>query len=612
MNNAYRYTELRLRGATVKDAFVTFKKGLNIIEGPSETGKSYIFQCINYLLGASDPPKNIDEAKLYTEVFLELVTKSNETFTIQSDLHGGDLRVYKSSISDLTFDNEFELLSRKHDPNSENTISAFLLKLNSIYKSKIRTNAQGKTRDVSYRDIVKFSMIDEHRIFTEESIVFDNYIKKTEGSNILKYIITGIDDSSIVAKLSKNEITNKRGKLEMLNELIIDLESDIKKISQNPSDNLDEVISQINNLTETHGKLYENYQTLNSLRNEAIESNDSLNSEKKVLKELIDRSKILELHYNSDIKRLRSTIEASYLLKDNPNAKSECPLCKSKIDHQCDENEISKIIESCTAEIEKINKLKIELESTVKLLQIEINGLNKQIEVLNKEIEGYSNDLDNNIGKEIDKLTEAIKILNNKRSHFLGINIKQNQLDKLIIQKKAIQTMLSKARSKGNFDSLSTATMTDLSNKVEDILKSLKYPNLSAVSYSEEKFDIIISGKDRSIFGKGYRAILYSTFIIAIHELLINLNYSVGVPVLDSPLVTYKETDINSDVISINLAMNFYRYLANESKIDQVLIIENDPPPDDIKDKINFIKFTKLHNIGRYGFFETNPAANNQ
>lgn len=435
-------------------------------------------------------------------------------------------------------------------------------------------------------------------------------MKKTEGANILKYIVTGLDDSSIITKLSKNEITNKRGKLEMLNELIIDLEGDILKLKSNPSDNLEEIIDQINRLTESHKKLHENYVNLNLRRKEIIDRYDSKNTEKKVLEELLDRSTILDLHYNSDIKRLSSTIEASYFLKDNPIAKSECPLCKSEIEHQCDEVEITTIIDSCSAEIKKIEKLKLELQSTLKLLHKEIKGINQDVESLSKNIESLTVNLDNNIGVEISKLAEAIGILNNKKSHFLGINIKQSQLEKYIKQKKSIQEVISIANTKGNFDSLSTAYMTSISNQVEDILKSLKYPNLSAVSYSEENFDIVISGKDRGVFGKGYRAILYATFIVALHELVDDSEYSIGIPILDSPLVTYKETDKDSDGISIDLAMNFYRYLATKSKIDQILIIENDPPPDDIKNEIHFIKFTKLNNFGRYGFLESNPNAN--
>jgi len=610
INKAYRFTELRLRGSNVKDAFVNFKKGLNVIQGPSDTGKTYIYQCINYLLGASDAPKDIDEAKLYTEVFLELVTKSNKTFTIQSDLKGGDLKVFQSSIEELTFDHEFELLSRKHDPNSEETISAFFLKLNNVYGSKVRTNAQGKTRQVSYRDFVKFSMIDEIRMFTDKSIVYDNYMKKTEGANILKYIATGLDDSSIITKLSNKEITNKRGKLEMLNELIKDLEGDILKLQNNPSDNLEEIIDQINSLTESHEKLHQNYVSLNSRRKEVIAQYDNKNTEKKVLEELLERSTILDLHYNSDIKRLNSTIEASYLLRDDPIAKSECPLCKSEIEHQCDEVEITTIIDSCSAEIKKIVKLKLELQSTLKLLHREIKSLNKDVDSLSKDIESLTVNLDNNIGIEISKLAEAIGILNNKKSHFLGINIKQSQLEKYIAQRKSIKKIISQANTKGNYDSLSTAYMTSISNQVEEILKALKYPNLSAVSYSEENFDIVISGKDRRVSGKGYRAILYATFIVALHELVGDSEYSIGIPILDSPLVTYKETDKDSDGISTDLAMNFYRYLATTSKIDQIIIIENDPPPSDIENEIHFIKFTKLDNVGRYGFIETNPTVN--
>jgi len=610
INKAYRFTELRLRGSNVKDAFVNFKKGLNVIQGPSDTGKTYIYQCINYLLGASDAPKDIDEAKLYTEVFLELVTKSNKTFTIQSNLKGGDLKVFQSSIEELTFDHEFELLSRKHDPNSEETISAFFLKLNNVYGSKVRINAQGKTRQVSYRDFVKFAMIDEIRMFTDKSIVYDTYFKKTEGANILKYIATGLDDSSIITKLSNKEISNKRGKLEMLNELIIDLEGDILKLQNSPSDNLEEIIDQINSLTESHVKLQQNYESLNSRRKEIIVQYDIKNTEKRVLEELLERSTILDLHYNSDVKRLNSTIEASYLLKDNPIAKSECPLCKSEIEHQCDEVEIRTIIDSCSAEIKKIEKLKLELQSTLKLLYKEIKILNNDVESLSKDIESLTINLDNDIGIEISKLAEAIGILNNKKSHFLGINIMQSQLEKYIAQKESIKKLISQANTKGNYDSLSTAYMTSISNQVEEILKALKYPNLSAVSYSEENFDIVISGKDRRVFGKGYRAILYATFIVALHELVADSEYSIGIPILDSPLVTYKETDKDSDGISTDLAMNFYRYLATTSKIDQILIIENDPPPEDIENEIHFIKFTKLENVGRYGFVETNPTAN--
>ncbi|MFZ1617771.1 MAG: hypothetical protein WAT41_10520, partial [Flavobacteriales bacterium] len=134
------------------------------------------------------------------------------------------------------------------------------------------------------------------------------------------------------------------------------------------------------------------------------------------------------------------------------------------------------------------------------------------------------------------------------------------------------------------------------------VLNGINYPKLTAVSYSEDKSDFVISGEDRSLFGKGYRAIIYASFIVAIQELLFNRSYSVGIPVLDSPLVTYKKPSSNNEEIPIDLAMDFYRYISRNKLLNQIIIIENEEPPEDILDNINQIIFTRSETIGRYGF----------
>ena len=46
--------KLVLSGVDKKDAVLKFTEGLNVISGDSDTGKTYAFQCINYMLGAED------------------------------------------------------------------------------------------------------------------------------------------------------------------------------------------------------------------------------------------------------------------------------------------------------------------------------------------------------------------------------------------------------------------------------------------------------------------------------------------------------------------------------------------------------------------------------
>ena len=61
MNNNFGFyiSNLHVTGLTNKQAKITFEKGFNVVSGLSDTGKSYIFACINYMLGGSNPPKAI-------------------------------------------------------------------------------------------------------------------------------------------------------------------------------------------------------------------------------------------------------------------------------------------------------------------------------------------------------------------------------------------------------------------------------------------------------------------------------------------------------------------------------------------------------------------------
>ena len=57
--------QLRLSGINKTDAVLDFKPGVNIIAGDSDTGKTFAYQCLNYIFGAKDAPKEIDESKGY-------------------------------------------------------------------------------------------------------------------------------------------------------------------------------------------------------------------------------------------------------------------------------------------------------------------------------------------------------------------------------------------------------------------------------------------------------------------------------------------------------------------------------------------------------------------
>ena len=82
--------QLCLRGIGKEDAIVKFDKGANIISGPSNTGKTFIFECIEYMLGKTDLDRKIKESLGYSDVFLEIGDYSGGIFTLRSDFNSGD------------------------------------------------------------------------------------------------------------------------------------------------------------------------------------------------------------------------------------------------------------------------------------------------------------------------------------------------------------------------------------------------------------------------------------------------------------------------------------------------------------------------------------------
>ncbi len=77
-----------------------------------------------------------------------------------------------------------------------------------------------------------------------------------------------------------------------------------------------------------------------------------------------------------------------------------------------------------------------------------------------------------------------------------------------------------------------------------------------------------------------------------------------GLVILDSPLVTYREP---WEHIGEGVKIAFCRTLATAVGDAQVAFLENDGPPQDLKDTIAYTAFTKNRDIGRYGLVPPLP-----
>lgn len=194
MRYGFVLRHLVLTGPGKEPAEVALTRGLNVIAGPSDTGKSYIVQCIDFALGGGTVPKVIRESAGYDTVVLEIETNSDQRiYTLERSLRGGNVRCKSAGQPE-------RVLAAKHKAGKEDTISQFLLNLSGLGTKKVRTNQQGKTRLLSFRDIAPLVIIDEETVITETSPVLSGQvISQTEESGVFRLLLTGTDDSSIIA-----------------------------------------------------------------------------------------------------------------------------------------------------------------------------------------------------------------------------------------------------------------------------------------------------------------------------------------------------------------------------------------------------------------------------
>jgi hypothetical protein len=155
-------------------------------------------------------------------------------------------------------------------------------------------------------------------------------------------------------------------------------------------------------------------------------------------------------------------------------------------------------------------------------------------------------------------------------------------------------------------DILMSQSVEAFTLNVQGLLEAWKYPDLTRVTFSDEKVDLIISGKERSSEGKGFRAIAYAAFMIGLLDYCADSRTELphpGIVVLDSPLVTYKRRDTTpGEEISEDVTAAFYEALAKLPAGKQVIVLENNDPPAAIHGQINYTHFSRSA-TGRYGFF---------
>ncbi|MEJ0027685.1 MAG: AAA family ATPase [Rhizomicrobium sp.] len=233
-----RIRHLTFMGPVRLPATMEFGAGLNVIYGASDTGKSFIVDSIDYMLGGKGPLRYFTERDGYDRILLALETLAGEKYTVQRSVDGGAFLLFQGLHFEKAPEGQGIPLSDTHNEKRTDNLSMFLLEKIGLAGKRIRKNARLETQSLSFRNLARLVIVNEEEIIQKRSPLSDgNYTADTANTSAFKLLITGMDDSALTAtRTASAEENSREGQLELLDQLITDMRRQVKELAGAPSE----------------------------------------------------------------------------------------------------------------------------------------------------------------------------------------------------------------------------------------------------------------------------------------------------------------------------------------------------------------------------------------
>ena len=578
-------------GPGKKDSIIELKKGVNIIYGPSNTGKTHIVKCIDFLFGSKKEPIDISTGYKYIKL---IIKTKNGSITMNRII--GENKIEVSSTDPHISSGKYA--SKASSKNYDKTINSVWLSLINIDDLHfVIGNENYKKQVLSWRTFCHMFLLTETKIISEESAILSG--RNTSDTAVLSsliFLLSGQDFAETDAKDSKEIKEAKKNAVKAyINKELFKLSERNQELIAQTNENPDVDIKQ--EIVEIMAQIADNEQRIN----ESIESNQNilvkLHEKNESLSEcnvLLNRYGELTTQYAADLKRLSFIVDGEANLKET--FLPQCPFCDGKIVISKTRN----YIDAAKSDYKKIKLQAKDLEQASKQLISEKRALEQEIEILMTKKKSSEYLAEKELKPQLSSLKE-------KLTAYKAAIERQNEiaiLEKIADQKTADMiengtdeesNLKFKVKEHLNYDFISK-----FSEDIKSFLENCKYDNLLSVIFDKADMDIVINGKKKSSNGKGYNAYFNSVIAIVLSRYMHSkAKYSPDFLVLDSPILTLKELETKKPSETMRNAL--VENIVNYQDGIQTIVVENEIPDIDYKNT-NIIHFTKEKNNGRYGF----------
>lgn len=575
-------------------SYLDLEPGLNIIYGESNTGKSLIVDCIDYMFGATehrfDQKLDIKELRIDIDVdggSLSMTRKIDSTeFSVSSSVSGIDSDTYKTG-------------------NSKKSINSVWLKLMGIDDEvKIIQTLAGKTQRLTLRTLFHTFLIDEQRVQAASSVL-------SSGIGFNKKVGTPVLSSLLYFATEKNYLPDENGKDSRTRK---ERKDAVKKfVDRSMSKLAEKKVSELQNLSkETPAELQRKVNqvldeigaaegALEEATNESRELADriiAIDSQIAECRVLKNRNASLKTQYASDIKRLTFIVEGDIHGEELPRLEY-CPFCNGELPKEKTES----CIDAAVAEVEKIEAQIRDLQS----VQIALDEEMRELTAERTDLIEKRRNVDMRIRAELRPQISEL------RSHLANYTLALNQykakelidaFSDVLVSELRITEEEESTEIKVNIPSKFVEVFEDKLNGVlKNLLEACHYHNLTGVRFDSDDYDVVVNGHLKKSQGKGFRAFLNTVLAVAIQECLDDYNHChPWLLVVDSPILSLKEKEdhIGEEHTSETMKTGLFNYLLTHQSTRQTIIIENEIPNLDYS-SAHMEEFTKDENRGRYG-----------
>lgn len=616
MIQGFRLGALSFHGKGKEPAVVRFGPGLNVIHGASNTGKSFIVESIDFMLGGKPPLPDIPERVGYDRVLLSVEDVStNEKFTLARSHEGGAFRLHTGEYSEVLPTDDGSVLGEIHSDKNTTNLSAWLLQRLGVYGTRIRRNVRNDTNSLSFRALARLVIINEEEIIQKRSPLADgNPTANTANFSTFKFLLTGTDDSALVSSTKTTpEEFSREAQIELLDDIIRDYRRQATEVGGKPDelDEQDKKLSDALDVKEQQLSLLEStFKDLSKQRRTYYKRIEEIDDRLTEISTLLDRFALLDRHYESDLGRLNGIAEAGTLYL--ALGKGNCPICGTPPESQHSNEgcggDVESIVAASAVEMAKIERKREELSSTVATLEKERSQLRHRLPSVRSSLEDVASQIRSIVTPDLRRQRQTYSELTDRRMQVrAAVNIHESLADFEARKKKLTSEEARQEDASNSGSEIPKSVAGEFSTLYEETLKGWRFPSSDSAYFDSAANDMVVGNKERTAYGKGLRAITQAAFTITLLRYCKkNQRPHPGFVVIDSPLLSYKEPEgPEDDLQSSGLKEAFYDDLARTPDDRQVIVIENVDPTEQVLSSDQSIEFTGLSSEGRVGFFPT-------